>query len=142
MRVYSCLFESLMDCIDSIGLRHLPVYTAAMLALAICLCLDLLSGLNLLWASGVLGNPYLSNGSLHPHQYVYRLLYLGFLANLLLARINFAIDRQRLRALSDLTTAQLALPTRSLTPTLGATFVLMSALTFVATLSWPLVHRG
>src|SRR5580658_10282916 len=66
MQLYSDLFDSMMDCWDRIGFQHGLVYTAAMTALGLGFCLNLLGIVDLLWALGVLENPYRGAGTLHP----------------------------------------------------------------------------
>ena len=96
MHVYTLLYESMLDYCDRVGFRLGLVYTAAMLALGLGLCLNVLSVIDLLWTARVLHSPYSRDGSLHPEHYVYALLYSGFVANTILARIKFNADCRRL----------------------------------------------
>jgi hypothetical protein len=142
MEIYTDLFESMMDYYYLIGLRHGLVYTAAMMALGLGICLNLLTVVDLLWSLGVLDNPYRTNGSLHPQQYVYALLYGGLFANLAVARIKFGADRQRLRQMSELQAPPLSMPKLSLIHMPGPVYVLGSSTLFFATLTLDLlVHR-
>src|ERR1700733_3963150 len=92
MHVYTLLYESMLDYCDRVGFRLGLVYTAAMLALGLGLCLNVLSVIDLLWTARVLHSPYSRDGSLHPEHYVYALLYSGLVANTILARIKFNAD--------------------------------------------------
>lgn len=127
MSLYSRLYESLLDCCERSGFSRGFVYTAAMLALGVGLCLNLLSVVNLLWALRVLHHPYGSDGSLRPAHYLFALLYGGFIANTILARIRFTADRRGLEP-----------PV----PAPGPAYVLGSVVLFAVTLTLGLLtHR-
>jgi hypothetical protein len=142
MEIYTDLFESMMDCWDRIGFRHGLVYTAAMMALGLGFCLNLLSIVDLLWAFGVLENPYRGDGTLHPHHYVYGLLCGGFIANTVLARIKFSADQQRLQLMAEMQTPYIAMPRISLLRSPGPAYVMGSAVLFLTTLTLSLLVRG
>src|ERR1700722_16207234 len=114
MQIYTDLFESMMDWYYLIGFRHGLVYTAAMMALGLGICLNLLTFIDLLWSLGALDNPYLANGSLHPQHYVYAALYGGMVANAAVARIKFAADRQCLRLMPEMQSPQIPMSGPSL----------------------------
>ena len=94
MEIYAGLFESMSDCCGRVGLRAGPIYTLTMMALALGISLNLLSVIDLLWAFGILDNPYRMDGDLHLQHYLFGLLYGAFLANTVLARIKFSADRR------------------------------------------------
>jgi hypothetical protein len=142
MQFYSDLFDSMMDCWDRIGFQHGLVYTAAMTALGLGFCLNLLGIVDLLWALGVLENPYRGAGTLHPQHYVLGLLCCGFIANTLVARIKFSADRQRLRLMPEIQTVHISMPKISLIRSPGAAYVVGSAVLFLATFTLSLVVRG
>jgi hypothetical protein len=142
MEIYTDLFESMMDCYYLIGFRHGLVYTAAMLALGLGICLNLLTIIDLLWSLGVLDNPYLTNGSLHPQQYVCALLCGGFVANSAVARIKFGADRHCPRLTPELQPPQISMPKPKLIRTPGPAYVLGSGVLFLATLTLDLLVCG
>jgi hypothetical protein len=134
MHVYTLLYESMLDYCDRAGFRLGLVYTVAMLALGLGLCLNLLSIVDLLWTARVLHSPYYRAGGLHPEHYVYALLYSGFVANTILARIKFNTDYRCLSQMPEIQTR--AIPARE-APSIrmpGPAYVLGSAAFFVATL--------
>jgi hypothetical protein len=52
MDIYSTLFDSMIvDCLERMGIRQGLIYTAAMMALSLGFCLNLLSVMDLLWKS-------------------------------------------------------------------------------------------
>ena len=134
MHVYSLLYESMLDYCDRIGFRHGLVYTVAMLALGLGLCLNLLSVIDLLWTARVLRNPYCRDGSLHPEHFVYALLYSGLVANTILARIKFNADCRRLRQMPELPTLPVLAQEAPSFRMPGPAYVLGSAALFVVTL--------
>ena len=142
MDIYSILFESVIDCFDRVGFRHGLAYTAAMMALGLAFCLNLLSIVDLLWALGVLENPYRADGTLHPQRYVYGVLCCGFIANTVLARIKFSADRQRLRLMLELQAPHISTPKITLIRSPGAAYVLGSGVLFLATLTLSVLVRG
>jgi hypothetical protein len=141
MEIYSDLFESMIDCCNRIGFLNGVLYTAAMMALGLGLCLNLLSVIDLLWTLGLVDNPYRSNGSPHPQHYVYAVLCIGFVANTGLARVKFNTDRQFLRAMPQMPAPQVSVPKPSLIRTPGPAYVLSSAVLFLATLTLDLLVR-
>jgi hypothetical protein len=141
IQIYTDLFESMMDCYARIGFRNGFVYTAAMLALGLGICLNLLSVIDLFWSLGVLDNPYRTNGSLHPQHYVYALLCSGFVANTALARIKFSADRQCLRLIPEMQSSQISMPRPALIRSPGPAYVLVSGVLFLATLALDLLIR-
>jgi hypothetical protein len=143
MKIYSALFDSMIvDCLEPIGIRHGLVYTAAMLALGLGFCLNLLSVISLLWALGVLDNPYLSQSGLHPQHYVYGLLCCGFVANTVFARIKFGRDCRYLRVMPETQTPAVAVPNSSLIRGPGPAYVLGSAVVFLTVATGSLLVRG
>jgi hypothetical protein len=147
MRIYSVLFESLIDCFYQMGFRHGLVYTAAMMTLGLSFCLNLLSFIDLLWSLGVLQDPYLSNGARHPQHYVYALLSSALLANSLLGRIKFRADRQCLCPAPELQMPELeappiSMPRFSMIRAPGLAYALGSTVLFLATLTLALLTRA
>lgn len=127
MSLYIRLYESLLDCCERSGFSRGFAYTVAMLVLGVGLCLNLLSIMNLLWTLHVLHHPYGSDGSVHPEHYVFALLYGGFIANTILARIRFTAHRRGFEP-------SVAAP--------GAAYVVASVMLFVVTLTLGLLtHR-
>jgi len=122
MNLYSGLFESMLDCCGRTWLRRGPVYTLAMMALYAVVSLNILSVINLLWTLGVLNNPYRSHGTLHPRHYLYALLCLVFIANTLLARLQFNADHGNLR------------PARAASAAAAPAYVLASTALFLVSL--------
>jgi hypothetical protein len=128
MGIYAGLFDSMVACCGRIGLRHGPVYTVAMMALGLGVSLNILSVIDLLWTLGILNNPYLTGGGLHPQRYLCALLCIAFILNTILARHNFSVDRGSLHP---------ALPRRATSPTAAPVYVLGSTGLFLITLSLP-----
>jgi hypothetical protein len=93
MNIYAGLFESMLDCCGRTWLRKGPVYTVSMVALGLGVSLNILSVIDLLCLVGILNNPYLSAGAMHPQRYLCSLLCLVFIANSLLARRQFITRR-------------------------------------------------
>src|SRR6202012_2849627 len=91
------LFESTAEFCGRLTSRTGLDYTAAMIAVGLSLCLNVLSLVNLLWVLGVLQNPYGYRGTLHPRHYVYALVYGGLIANSVLARFQLRGDGIYLR---------------------------------------------
>ena len=128
MDIYAGLFESMLACCGRIGFRHGPVYTIAMMALGLAVCLNVLSIIDLLWTLGILNNPYQTGGGLHPQRYLCALLCVAFIVNTILARQTFGADQGRHRAAtSRLATSATAAPA----------YVLGSTGLFLITLSLP-----
>jgi hypothetical protein len=96
MDLYANLLESMMACCGHTGLRRGPVYTLAMLALGLGVCLNVLSIVDLLWNLGILANPYHRDGEPHLQRYVCAPFCLALLLNTILARLKFSADRNRL----------------------------------------------
>ena len=128
MYIYMGLFESMLVCCGRIGVRHGPVYTISMMALAVGLSLNILTVIDLLWTLGILNNPYQAGGGLHPQHYLYALLSIAFIVNTILARHKFSIDRGQHRPL-------LSRPACSATTALA--YVLGSTGLFLITLTLP-----
>jgi hypothetical protein len=135
MNTYALLYESMLDCCDRIGLPLGLVYTVGMLALGLCFCLNILSALDLVWTLHVVHNPYCRSGTAHPQHYVYALLYGGFLANTIFARIKFSADRRRLSLMHDIPAPPTAAPEAASVWTPGLLYVLGSTVIFVVTLT-------
>jgi hypothetical protein len=135
MHIYTLLYESMLDYCERAGFRLGLVYTVAMLALGLGLCLNVLSVIDLLWTARVLHSPYYRDGSLHPEHYVYALLYSGFVANTILARIKFNADYRRLSQMPAI--PRLSIPAQE-APSIrmpGPAYVLGSTALFVVTLT-------
>jgi hypothetical protein len=142
MNIYACLYESTLDYCDRSWFRPGLVYTVAMLALGLGLSLNLLSVIDLLWTLRVLHNPYGRGGSVQPEHYVYALLYGGFIANTILARLKFSADRRYLSLMSEATTPSREAQQAPSVRTPGPAYVLGSVVLFVATLTVGLLtHR-
>jgi hypothetical protein len=141
MQIYTDLFESMMDWWDRIGFPHGLIYTAAMMALGLGFCLNLLSIVDLLWGLGVLANPYRGDGTLHPQHYLYGVLCCGFIANTVMARIKFSADCQRLRLTPEMHIPHFSMPKISLIRSPGPVYVMGSAVLFLATLTLCLLVR-
>ena len=86
MKIYAGLFDFMLAWCARTWLRHGPIYTVAMIALALTVSLNVLSLVDLLWIAGVLHDPYRSAGQFHPQRYVLAVLSVVFIANSLLAR--------------------------------------------------------
>jgi hypothetical protein len=143
MDVYTHLFDSMIDCCDRIGFRPGLVYTVAMSALGVTLCLNLLSVLDLLWSFGVVADPYgRGTGALHPQHYVYGLLYAAFIGNTLLARIKFSVDYQCLRLMREPPPRSIPMPKSSLFRAPAPAYILVSAVLFGVTVTLDLLSRG
>jgi hypothetical protein len=134
MHVYTLLYESMLDYCDRAGFRLGLVYTVAMLALGLGLCLNLLSVIDLLWTARVLRSPYYRDGSLHPEHYVYALLYIGFIANTILARIKFSADCRCLSQMAETQTLSIPAQEAPSIRTPGPAYLLGSAALFIVTL--------
>ena len=135
MNIYACLYESTLDYCERSWFGPGLVYTVAMLALGLGLCLNLLSVIDLLWTLHVLHHPYGRGGSVQPEHYVYALLYGGFIANTILARVKFSADRRYLRLPSETTTPSMEAQEAPSVRTSGPAYVLGSVVLFVATLT-------
>jgi hypothetical protein len=136
MKLYTRLYESLLEYSGGCG------YTVAMLALGLGLSLNLLSVMNLLWTLRVLHHPYGTAGSLRPEHYVFALLYGGFIANTILARIKYTADRRDLDMMSELPAPAMESPEAPSAPAPGPAYVLGSAALFAVTLTLGvLTHR-
>ncbi len=133
MEIYADLFESMVDYCGWLGFRNGPVYTLAMIALGTGLCLNFLSVLDLLCSLGVVGNPYRSHGALRPQHYVYALLYGAFLANVILARVKFGIDRECLRSRPDVQTPGNSMPRFAWSRIAAPAYIIASTGLFVVT---------
>jgi hypothetical protein len=143
MQIYSALFDSMIvDCLERMGIRHGLIYTTAMMALGLGLCLNLLSVIDLLWALGVLDNPYTSGSVLHPQHYVYGLLCCGFLANTVLARIKFSRDCQWLRITPERQVPPITVRNSSFVRSPGPAYVVSSAVLILATATLNFLVRG
>ncbi|HTV80966.1 MAG TPA: hypothetical protein VMF03_22140 [Steroidobacteraceae bacterium] len=92
MNVYVALFNSMLECCDRMGARLGILYTTTMAALGLCLCLNVLSVIDLLWSARVVANPYAGTHGLHPQHYVYGVLYGCLALNTVLARLLFRAD--------------------------------------------------
>ena len=128
MDIYAGLFESMLACCGRIGVRHGPVYTIAMVALGVCVSLNILSVIDLLWTLGILNNPYQRGGGLHPQHYLCALLCIAFIVNTILARHKFSADRGSVRA---------PLPRPASSATAAPAYVLASTGLFLISLSLP-----
>jgi hypothetical protein len=93
MNIYAGLFESMLECCGRTWLRNGPIYTVSMVALGLGVSLNLLSVIDVLSLLGIVDNPYLSAGAMHPQRYVGALLCSVFIANSLLARRQFIMGR-------------------------------------------------
>jgi hypothetical protein len=134
MQIYSALFDSMIvDCLERMGIRHGLIYTTAMLALGLGLCLNLLSVIDLLWALGVLDHPYTSGSALHPRHYVYGLLFCGFASNTVLARIKFSRDCQWLHMTHESQALPIPVRNSSFIRSPGPAYVACSAVIILAT---------
>jgi uncharacterized membrane protein len=89
MDIYGGLLESMLACCGRIGFRQGPVFTVAMMALGLGVSLNILSVIDILWTLGLLNNPYLRGGGLHPQRYLCAVLCIAFLVNTILARLKF-----------------------------------------------------
>jgi hypothetical protein len=143
MQIYIALFDSIIvDCLERMGIRHGLIYTTAMMALGLALCLNLLSVIDLLWTLGVLDNPYSSGSALHPQHYVFGLLWCAFVANTVLARIKFSRDCRWLRMTPESQILPISVRNSSFIRCPGPAYVLSSAVLFLTTASLNfLVHR-
>jgi hypothetical protein len=140
MNLYNELFESMIGCFDRVGFRPGLEHTIAMIVLGLGLCLNLLSVVNLLWAIGVLHDPYGSHGGVHPRHYVYALLCGGFIVSTILARVNFNADCPNRHP--QMQTAHVSMPNHSLLNMRGPTYILGSTVLFLVILTWDLLNRG
>ncbi len=101
MNLYAGLFDSMLECCGRTWLRNGPVYTVSMLALGLGVCLNILTLIDLLCLAGVLANPYRTDGSMYPLRLLCAVLYVVFLANMMLARCRFgAVCRCSQRTIS------------------------------------------
>ena len=142
MEIYSTLFDSMVvDCLERMGVRWGLIYTAAMMALGLGICLNLLSVMDLLWALGLLSNPYGRGNVLHPQHYVYGLLCCGFIANTVLARIKFNRDCQRLRMRPEMQNSPISVRNSSFIRSPGPAYILSSAVLFLASATLALLVR-
>ena len=142
MNLYARLYESTLDYCERSWFRPGLVYTVAMLALGLGFALNLLTAINALWTLRLLHDPYGRGGSVHPEHYVYALVYLGFLAVSIPARLKFSADRRCLSLMSEMTPPEMPARAAPSVLTSGPAYVLSSVVVFVVTLTLGLLtHR-